>query len=156
MATCNLAGGCYQWSSRYITVPWSSSFRRRLCRGYTKGHQRTSSSLQSSSDIYKRLPCFSSVLWTYFPSSSLHAQFTAVYSIRTLCWRSPKTVTKLPENLQRPEERLTNNLLIEWVTPAVWVTARFQLWPDVILCEVRLEAEQFVHRANNRWQHSEG
>jgi len=68
--------------------------------------------LQSSSAIYKRLPCFSSVLLTYFLSSTLHAQFTAVYPIWRLCWPSLKTVTKLPENLQRPEGRLKNKLLI--------------------------------------------
>ena len=63
--------------------------------------------LLSISDIYKLLPSFSSVLWTYFLSSSLQTQFTAKYPIWRLCWTALKTITNLPENLQRPKERLT-------------------------------------------------
>jgi hypothetical protein len=68
--------------------------------------------LQSSFAVYKRFHCFSSVFWTYFLSSNLHAQFTAVYTIWRLYWPSLKTILKLPENPQTPEERLANNYLL--------------------------------------------
>jgi len=119
---------------------------------------------------YQRPPAdinFASVEFRYLQTTSLLllsplnvfplTQFTYAVHRST---RISNIKTVLPENLQRPEERLTNNFLViiplvGCVTPAVWVTARFHCWPDLILCEVRLEAEKVVHRANNRWQHSD-
>ena len=65
--------------------------------------------LQSSSALHKRRPCFSSVFWTYFLSSSLHAQFTAVYPILRLCCR--KTCRD-----RRKDWRINYLLLYHWLS----------------------------------------